>query len=160
MFNNLEAQAGNDFSEVEEGSIKNKLPSEIISFWEMVESNKMDIFAADGHPLGRTLMFKVDVSENPDYKAFFSSLSKDATYKDYEMNFKEITKDDALPSGEENTDASEIKEKIQEVKQEISRLKSILRQLENALPQTNQVVMVTIIKKELTHRSASYRYDS
>ncbi len=90
MLNSLDARKGQDFLEVSHKDQKNNLSPSLIAFWEVTEGSNMDIVSADGHPLGMTFKFKIDVSLNKDYKQFFQQLMLEPLYGDYLITYKEI----------------------------------------------------------------------
>ena len=91
MFNSLEAKEGPDFSYVSSKDIKNKLSPSLIAFWEVVESQNMDVVAADGHPLGKTFKFKININQNPNYQSFFDQVLKEPLYSDYAIDITDLT---------------------------------------------------------------------
>lgn len=90
MLNSLDAIKGQDFSTLSNHDIKSKLPPSLMAFWEVTENNNMDIITADGHPLGMTFKFKIDVSQNPNYKQFIKLLTTEPLYSDYLLSYSEI----------------------------------------------------------------------
>ncbi|OGI08402.1 MAG: hypothetical protein A2Y40_04695 [Candidatus Margulisbacteria bacterium GWF2_35_9] len=95
MLNSLDAREGNDFDFLNKDDIKGKLTPSLIAFWEVVESSQMDIFIADGHPLGRTFRFKINVNDNKNYPTFFEQVKKEPLYDEYH-----ITIDETIPEKE------------------------------------------------------------
>lgn len=96
MLNSLDAHEGNDFDRVHSGDLKNKLPPSLAAFWEVLESSELDIVMADGHPLGRTFKFKINVSRNPDYQTLFKRVKAEPLYSDYDFIVSELAPDQSV----------------------------------------------------------------
>jgi len=89
MLNSLDASEGKDFEYLTKDNVKGKLSPSLIAFWEVVESNNMDIIVADGHPLGRTYRFRININENNNYQNFFETLKKEPLYDEFIITIEE-----------------------------------------------------------------------
>ncbi|MEK6557600.1 MAG: hypothetical protein AABZ14_04800 [Candidatus Margulisiibacteriota bacterium] len=96
MFNSLDAHEGSDFDHVRSQDMKNKLPPWLVAFWEVLESAQLDIIMADGHPLGRTFKFKINVSKNPGYKEIFSKVKVEPLYSEYDFSITDPAPDHTI----------------------------------------------------------------
>ena len=90
MLNSLAAKEGNDFEYLNASDIKNKLPIPLIALWEVLEAANLDIIEADGHPLGKTFKFKLDVTKNDKYSIALEKVQKEPLYSEYNISVNEI----------------------------------------------------------------------